>query len=175
LTLDDALEFVRGREISVLLDVKSPGIEPGIVASVRRHELVARTLVSSTSPRVLRRLATLDGELTRSITYPNDRYRISRFSWPDTITASTAAAARSAMPLRVPLLLAAARARVLTLHHTLLSPAVLRSARTRGATVVAWTVNDPDRIVALARMGVDAVVTDDPGRAREALATLNTP
>jgi glycerophosphoryl diester phosphodiesterase len=40
---------------------------------------------------------------------------------------------------------------------------------------VAWTVNDPDRIVALARMGVDAVVTDDPGRAREALATLNTP
>jgi len=77
------------------------------------------------------------------------------------------------MPLRVPLLLAAARARVLTIHHALLSPAVVRAVRKRRASVVAWTVNDPDRIAALARLGVDAVVTDDPGRAREALATLN--
>jgi glycerophosphoryl diester phosphodiesterase len=173
LSLDDALDFVRGHEIAVLVDLKRPGIEREAVASLRRHGLVDRAFVSSTSPRVLRQIATFDGELTRSITYPNDRYRISRLSWPGAITSNTATAARSAMPLRLPLLLAAARARVLTLHHALLSPAVVRAARQRGASVVAWTVNDPERIAALARLGVDAVVTDDPGRAREALATLN--
>ena len=77
------------------------------------------------------------------------------------------------MPLRVPLLLAAAGAGVLTLHHALLSPAVVRAARKRGVPVVAWTVNDPDRIAALARLDVAAIVTDDPEGARKALATLN--
>ena len=173
LTLDDALEFVRDHDIAVLIDLKQPGIEREVAASVRRHGLVERAFVSSTSPRALRRIASFDGELARSITYPNDRYRISRFSWPGAITSGTAAAARSAMPLRVPLLLTAARAHVLTLHHALLSPAVVRAARGCGASVVAWTVNDPVRIAALARLGVDAVVTDDPGKAREALATLN--
>jgi len=173
LSLDQALDFVRGHEIAVLVDLKRPGIEREVVASLRRYGLVDRAFVSSTSPRALRSIATIDGELTRSITYPHDRYRISRFSWPGAITSSTATAARSAMPLRVPLLLAAARARVLTIHHALLSPAVVRAVRKRRASVVAWTVNDPDRIAALARLGVDAVVTDDPGRAREALATLN--
>jgi glycerophosphoryl diester phosphodiesterase len=37
---------------------------------------------------------------------------------------------------------------------------------------VAWTVNDPARIAALAGLGVAGIVTDDPGRARETLATL---
>jgi glycerophosphoryl diester phosphodiesterase len=73
----------------------------------------------------------------------------------------------------VPLLLAAASAGALTLHHALVSAAVLRAARSRGAALVAWTVNDPGRIAALGRLGVDGIVTDDPGKAREVLATLD--
>jgi glycerophosphoryl diester phosphodiesterase len=173
LSLDDALDFVRSSEIAVLVDLKQPGIERDVVASVRRHGLLDRAIVSSTSARALRRIAAFDGDVTCSITYPNDRYRISRFSWPGAITSSTASAARAAMPLRVPLLLAAGRVRVLTLHHALLSPAVVRAARKRGVPVVAWTVNDLERIAAVARLDVDAIVTDDPEGAREALATLN--
>ncbi len=173
LSLDDALAFIRERRIAVLLDLKQPGIERDVAAAVRRHALLERAFVSSTSPRALRRIALAEVGLTRSVSYPNDRYRISRFAWPGAVAAGSAAAVRSAMPLRVPLLLAAGRARALTLHHTLLSPAVVRAARSRGAAVVAWTVNDPVRIAALARLGVDGIVTDDPGRAREVLATLD--
>jgi glycerophosphoryl diester phosphodiesterase len=173
LTLDGALDFVRDSGVAVLIDLKRPGIEGDVAASVRRHGLLERAFVSSTSPAALRRLAAADPALTRSISYPNDRYRVSRIAWPRAVAAGTAAAARRAMPLRVPLLLAAARANALTLHHALLSDAVVRAARARGAAVVAWTVNDPDRIAGLARLGVDGIVTDDPGKAREALATLN--
>jgi len=34
-------------------------------------------------------------------------------------------------------------------------------------------VNDPGRIALLAALGVDGIVTDDPGKARETLATLD--
>ena len=147
LSLDEALDFVRRSEIAVLVDLKQPGIEREVVAAVRRHRLLDRAFVSSTSARALRRVTAFDSELTCSITYPNDRFRISRLSWPG--------------------------AGVLTLHHALLSPAVVRAARTRGVPVVAWTVNDPDRIAALARLDVDGIVTDDPEGARKALATLH--
>jgi glycerophosphoryl diester phosphodiesterase len=173
LVLDDALAFLAERDVAVLVDLKRPGIERDVAAALRRYGLVERAFVSSTSPAALRRLAAADVEVTRSISYPNDRYRVSRVAWPRAVTAGSAAAARAATPLRVPLLLAAARAAVLTLHHALVSPAALRAAGSRGAALVAWTVNDPERIAALGRLGVDGIVTDDPGKAREALATLN--
>jgi len=173
LALDDALDFVAESGVGVLVDLKRPGIERDVAESVRRHGLLERAFVSSTSAAALRRLAAAEPDLLRSISYPNDRYRVSRFAWPRPLTAGSAAALRSAMPFRVPLLLAAARAGALTLHHALVSQAAVRAARARGAAVVAWTVDDPARIVALARLGVAGIVTDDPGKAREALATLN--
>jgi glycerophosphoryl diester phosphodiesterase len=172
LSLDDALAFVQGAGVAVLVDLKQPGIEPDVAAAVARRGLRERALVSSTSQRALRRLEAADPQLTRAISYPNDRYRVSRFDWPDAVAAGVAAAARSAMPLRAALLLASAHASVLTLHHSLVSAAVVAGARRRGAAVVAWTVNDPLRVAALAGLGVAGIVTDDPGKAREALATL---
>jgi glycerophosphoryl diester phosphodiesterase len=173
LSLDDALDFVRARGTAVLVDLKRAGIERDVATSLRRHGLLERAFVSSTSPRSLRRLAAADGDVTRSISYPHDRYRISRFDWPGALTTGTAAALRRAMPLRVPLLLSATRARALTLHHTLVSAAVVRAARRRRAALLAWTVNDGGRIAALARLGVDGIITDDPGKARDVLATLD--
>ena len=173
LSLEDALDFVRRSGTSVLVDLKQAGIEQAVATALRRHGLLERAFVASTSPRSLRRLAAADGDVIRSISYPHDRYRISRFDWPGSLTAGTASALRRAMPLRMPLLVSAARARALTLHHTLVSAGVVRAARRRRVAVLAWTVNDEDRIAALARLGVDGIITDDPGKARDALATLD--
>jgi glycerophosphoryl diester phosphodiesterase len=88
------------------------------------------------------------------------------------VTSPAAAALRAAMPARIPLLLRLAGADVLALHHTLCSPAAVAAAHRRGAPVLAWTVNDPARILAVAAAGVDAVVSDDPATA---VATLTRP
>jgi len=175
LSLEEALEYLGGTGVGVLVDLKRPGLEQAVAAALRRHGLLPRALVSSTSPRVLRRLARAEPELARSITYPHDRYRVSRLPWPPRLAAGAAAALRSAMPVRAPLLLAAARSGALTLHHSLVSRSVVRCVRSRGAALVAWTVDDPARIARLAELGVDAIVTDDPGGARRALATLTPP
>jgi glycerophosphoryl diester phosphodiesterase len=171
-TLDEALDFVRSTRAGVLVDLKYPGIEVDVAAAVRRHALLDRAAAASTSVHALRRLKDVEPRLLRSISYPNDRYRVSRFAWPRTLERTVAATVRTGMPARVPLLLTAARTRTLTLHHALVSPAVVRAARARDAALVAWTVNDPARIVHLAELGVDGVVTDDPEKAVGVLATM---
>lgn len=42
-------------------------------------------------------------------------------------------------------------------------------AHAAGRRVVAWTVDDPERLRTFAGWGVDGVITDDPGAARKAL------
>ena len=50
----------------------------------------------------------------------------------------------------------------------LISQAFVHRQRSSGRLVRAWTVNDPDEIIGYFRMGVHAVITDDPGAASSA-------
>ncbi len=77
------------------------------------------------------------------------------------------------MPLRARVLLARSGAAALSLHHALVSSAVVNATHARGAALLAWTVNDPLRVAALAGLGVDAIVSDDPRMVRDALGTLS--
>jgi glycerophosphoryl diester phosphodiesterase len=129
--------------------------------------------VSSTSVRTLRRFGATAPELLRAISYPRDRLGVGQVAWPGRVTAGGAASLRAAMPVGVRLLLGSSRASAVSLHKSLVSPAVVRAARGRGAIVLAWTANDAAQIERLAIAGVDAIVSDDPARALEVLATLN--
>jgi len=167
--LDSALEFLREHRLGVHLDVKLPGYEANVVAALRRHGLEDRAVVSTAFAVTSRRLARLAPELPRAIGYPRDRYGVSRIAWPQRLTMAGAAALRLAMPARVPLLLRVGRANVLSLHHALCSRTAVATAHRLGAPVLAWTVNDPATVRRLAAIGVDGIVSDDPGMA---LATL---
>ena len=147
-----------------------------MAAAVRRHGLEERIFVSSTWAGSLRRLGG-DGAVAcaRDLAIRAIAYGAAGFRWPHVVTAGGAAALRAAMPVRAPLLLMAARANALSLHHTLVSPAVVRVVHARGSAVIAWTVNDPRLIERVVAAGVDAVVSDDPATALSVLATLNPP
>jgi glycerophosphoryl diester phosphodiesterase len=170
--LDFALEYLRDHRLGVHLDVKLPGYEADVVAAVRRHGLEDRAVISTAFAVTSRRFASLAPELPRAIGYPRDRLGVSRFAWPRALTRAGAAAVRAAMPLRVPLLLWIARANVLSLHHALCSRAAVAAAHRLGAPVLAWTVNDPEAVRRVARIGVDGIVSDDPEMALQSLATL---
>jgi glycerophosphoryl diester phosphodiesterase len=171
-SLDQALEFLREHSLGVHLDLKHPGYEDAVVETLRRHGMEDRALVSTAFAVTSRRLAALAPGLPRAIGYPRDRYGVARIRWPDRLTSLGATALRQVMPLRVPLLLRAARADVLSLHHSLCSRAAVRAAHARGAPVLGWTANDPATVRRLDEAGVDAIVSDDPRMALQALATL---
>jgi glycerophosphoryl diester phosphodiesterase len=171
-SLRDVLALVAPSAVGLHVDLKAPGYEQAVLEELDRAGVRSRVIVSTAYASIARRVRALAPELPIAIGYPRDRYGVSRLRWPEVLPRSGAAALRRLMPLRIPALLAVARANVLALHHTLCSGAAIAAAHRRRAPVLAWTVNDPARMLELAALGVDAIVTDDP---KTALATLIAP
>lgn len=67
---------------------------------------------------------------------------------------------------------AGAGMRALNPQDALVDAGLVAAAHRAGLAVNVWTVDDPDRIRALARLGVDAVITNDPAGALAALRGL---
>jgi glycerophosphoryl diester phosphodiesterase len=174
-TLDDALAYIASTEAGAHIDLKLEGAEAEVAAAVRRHGLAGRALASSNSSASLRRLAEMAPELTLALGYPEDRHGVSRVPWPGQVVAVSIAAVGPALRLRLPRLLAAARAEVLSLHQALVTRALVRTIHGRGVAVIAWTVNDPELVERLVELEVDAIVSDDPGMVMQVLGTLKMP
>jgi glycerophosphoryl diester phosphodiesterase len=145
--LPEALAFVAERDIFVQLDVKLRGAAAEIGRAVRDAGLVERSFVSSFSLATLQEFAEVAPELPRSFTYPER-------GW--------APAQRAVLPPRLTGWLRRGQAVGLTLKWTVLSPRVIEAGHDLGAAVLAWTVNDPERVKSLVEAGIDAIITDDP-------------
>jgi glycerophosphoryl diester phosphodiesterase len=161
--LDEALQLAAEHEdMSLLMDVKRPGYESDLVAALRRHHLVGRTLASSAEVRSLQALRRIEPALMRGRTYPRDRLHLGKRRTLVPVGGPTLAALRAALPWRIAGLLSEVDAAVATLQHRLVSPAVVERCHAHGAAVLVWTVNDPALVQGLDRLGVDGVITDDP-------------
>ncbi|HEX4519621.1 MAG TPA: glycerophosphodiester phosphodiesterase [Gaiellaceae bacterium] len=174
-TLEDALAYIASTPAGAHVDLKFEGAEAEVAAALRRHGLAERSLVSSASAASLRRLAGEAPELGRALGYPQDRHGVSRFAWPKPVVAASIRAVGPVLRLRLPPLLRSARADILSLHQSLVTSALVRDLHRRDATVIAWTVNDPDQVRRLTALQVDGIVTDDPGMVMRVLATLTMP
>jgi glycerophosphoryl diester phosphodiesterase len=150
--LDDALDLLaeRSPETLVLVDLKvsGPDFERDLVNLLREREAIERTLAASGSAAVLRRLRGLEPALAMSLTYPRGRFFLPK---------------RLMLPFRIAGLLGAAGASAATLRQQVISSAVVRRCHELGVPVLAWTVNRRSVLDRLDRLGVDGVITDDPG------------
>ena len=66
------------------------------------------------------------------------------------------------------------RPRGISCKHTLITPGLVRRLHERGYLVVAWTVDDADRAMELARWGVDGITTNVFPRIRDRFSALQT-
>jgi glycerophosphoryl diester phosphodiesterase len=171
-TLDAALAFLaeRAPEVGIHLDLKWFGYEEPAVEALQRHGAVERTLVSSFHPHSLRRVGELEPGLTLGLTYPFDRRQLSRRRVLAPVVLGALVAMRRALPRKIDRLLDAAGATVATLHWGVVSQAAVERCHARGASVVAWTVDDPAVARRMEALGVDGIVSNDP---RMLLATLS--
>ena len=172
LTLDGALRYLATAAIGVHLDLKVTDVEREIAALARRHGVAERAVVSTTSARSLRQLRVESPEIARAISYPRDRTGAGSFPWPRRLVHAARAAVRPYMLVRIPRLIASAEADAVSLHHGLVTPRVVAAVHARGASLIAWTVDNPARIAELAAMGVDAIVSDNPGATIAFLAKI---
>jgi glycerophosphoryl diester phosphodiesterase len=118
------------------------GLAVDVVRSCRRQ---ADVVFSSFDPRIIRLLARLAPEIPRGLLM-----EARRPGW---------------------LRLASAGLRMQALHpeHSAVDEAFMAAARTKGWKVHAWTVNDPAEARRLAALGVNAIITNQPGEIRAAL------
>jgi glycerophosphoryl diester phosphodiesterase len=161
-TLDQALALLRRHQVGVHVDVKTAGAERGIVDALRRHEVLDRALVSTTEPPSLRLFAQLEPGLPRALSYPRDRYGVSRGRALAPIRAGGAAALRRMLPARIGAMLAHAQATIASLHHAVVSRSVVERCHALGVPVIAWTVDSPALLARMEDAGVNAVVSNDP-------------
>jgi glycerophosphoryl diester phosphodiesterase len=162
-TLDDALALLGEKpHVGLHLDLKRIGYEERVVRALERHAAVARALVASCHAASIREVARIEPRLARGLTYPYDRYGVSLRPVLAPVTRAALTALRRRLPRRLPRLLARAGASVAVLQHGVISRAAVERCHAHGVAVVAWTVDDPEVLERLIRVGVDAVVTNDP-------------
>ena len=164
LSLDEGLDHFAGEAyagIELDVDLKLPGYEREVVDGLLERGLGERSLVSSMFTESLDRLGELAPGLRRGWSVP----RVRR-NWVRSPFAAPAYAVARYMRARLPAQ-AAARIRAggceaIMANRIVVSPRLVRVVHEAGGQVYVWTVDDPARIAALERMGVDGVITNDP-------------
>jgi glycerophosphoryl diester phosphodiesterase len=165
LTLGETLDaFTRPPldAVEIDCDLKLMGREDELVAALRERGLIERAMVSTMETSSLAAIRELEPRLRLGWTYPRvtrawDRNRLAR---PGVLGALLV------MRRRLPAL---ARRRFPELgvaamwtYHSLVSARLVAACRDAGVELIAWTVDDPDRMRTLVALGVDGICTNDP-------------
>src|SRR5947209_17182733 len=131
--LDDVLErFARTAFLNI--EVKVRGMEKAIVRAVKRMAPQQGYFISSFLPGVVRELHALDDSLVLG-TLAQTRWQLRRWN-------------------RMP-------GKYVVPHYHLLSRRLIEEIHDAGKLAVTWTVNEPKRMLRVADMGVDGIISDD--------------
>lgn len=155
-----AAEAYNGVELDV--DIKVPGYERAVVEGLRRRGLLGRSLISSTYPESLEVVRELDGEVRRGWSVPRARRDYTQSRLLKLPAYGLVAWWRSALPVRAARALERRECEALMAHRLLVSRELVRRVDEADGQLYVWTVDDAAEIARLERLGVHAVITNDP-------------
>ena len=169
----DGIRFNIETKVTPLAPEETAGPEEfarAVVAVLRAEGMIDRADVQSFDWRVLFEARSLAPDLSTVCLTAEQR-------WLDNILRGrpgpspwTAELDIEAFGGSVPRLVEAAGCAVWSPYYRDVTEERLAEAHALGLRVVVWTVNEVDEMLALARLGVDGIITDYPDRAIEALA-----
>lgn len=166
LTLDDALEaFTRAPldRVVVNLDVKLPGREDELVASVHRHDLAGRITISTMETSTVRRIGELAPEISLGWTVPRvTKDWLSKPAWMKPVLLLGLATVRARMPGIVRKGIPDLRVEAIWAFYGVVTPRLVKVTRDAGVKLNVWTIDDPKIIQRMVDLGVDGIVSNDP-------------
>jgi glycerophosphoryl diester phosphodiesterase len=164
LTLEEGLDHFAGEAyagVQLIVDLKLPGYEREVVDGLAERGLSEQVLISSMYLESLRVLRELAPDVPRAWSVPNVKRDYTR-SWLALPAFAVLQVLKARMPGRAGALLRSGGCQALMSHWRLVTPRLLRAVHGAGGQLYVWTVDDPERIRALERLGVDGVITNDP-------------
>ncbi|MQA74248.1 MAG: hypothetical protein GEU88_07915 [Solirubrobacterales bacterium] len=165
LTLAEALDALAAPPLDGVrfnLDLKIAGREDEVVAALRERGLDARAMVSTMEVDSVRYLRDAAPQLDRGWTLPRVYRDWSRSRWLRPVYLAGSASLRARLPGLVSRRAPALGVWAVWVYHGLISARLIAAARSVGVAVVAWTVDEPRRVAALAELGVDGICSNDP-------------
>lgn len=155
-----AAEAYNGVELDV--DLKTTGYEREVVEGLGERGLLGRSLISSTYPRSLALVRELDAHVRRGWSVPRARRDYTR-SWLYKLPAyGLLRWWRAGLPAKAARAIERGECEALMAHRLLVSRQLVRRVEEAGGQVFVWTVDDAAEIDRLERLGVHAVITNDP-------------
>jgi glycerophosphoryl diester phosphodiesterase len=163
-TLEEGLDHFAGEAyngVELDVDLKLPGYEREVVEGLLRRGLADRALISSQYVASLDRIEELSPRMRRGWSVPRVRRDYTKTPLAP-IAFGIAAFLRGRLPHAASRMLRAGRCEAVMAHWMLVSPRLVTAVRRGGGQLYVWTVDDPDHIARLEKLGVDGVITNDP-------------
>jgi glycerophosphoryl diester phosphodiesterase len=144
------------------LDLKIAGREDEVAAALADRGLVERAMVSTMEVGSVAYLRDAAPELERGWTLPKVSRDWSRNPWLRPIFVAGSASLRARLPGLVRSRAPGLGVWAVWVYHPLITGRLVEAAHSVEVSVIAWTVDEPERISRLATLGVDGICTNDP-------------
>jgi glycerophosphoryl diester phosphodiesterase len=165
LTLGEGLDaFLRPPldRVEIDLDIKLSGREEELVDALRERGLIERAMVSTMELYTLGRILELEPALRRGWTYPKVTKDWNAKLWTKPVMPAALAVMRQRLPGLAALQLPKFEVEAMWVYHPLVSARLARITKLAKVELIAWTVDDLNRMRKLAAMGVDGLCSNDP-------------
>ncbi len=144
------------------LDLKVAGREDEVVAALVERGLIARAMVSTMEVTSLVYLRDTAPELDRGWTLPKVSRDWSRSPWLRPVYLAGSASLRTRLPALVRRRAPELGVWAVWIYHPLVTRRLVDAAHEVGVQVIAWTVDEAERIERLRSLDVDGICTNDP-------------
>ena len=149
-------------QVEIDCDLKLAGREAELAGALAGRGLVGRAMVSTMEVESLLKLHQLDPDLRLGWTYPKTRRDWTQYRW----AAPALRAALSTIRRRFPRILEKRGPNIgidaVWAYHRIITPRLVAAAEQVGIELIAWTVDDAERIRELLTIGVKGICSNDP-------------
>jgi glycerophosphoryl diester phosphodiesterase len=144
------------------LDLKLAGREDEVVAALRERDLIERAMVSTMEVSSLVYLRDEAPELDRGWTLPKASRDWSASRWLRPVFLAGSASLRARLPAIVRRRAPELGVWAVWVYHPLITGRLIDAAHGAGISVIAWTVDEAERIERLTALDVDGICSNDP-------------